>query len=110
MKRTTRRRSRVLVACLAALSAPGGIGWPAASAPLAVNGKIAFASDRTGNQDIFLMEADGTGKTPLTADPTVSFRPAWSPDGTKIAFVRTRDDNTDIYVVNADGTGELQLT
>ncbi|HKY76047.1 MAG TPA: hypothetical protein VJS45_07905, partial [Acidimicrobiia bacterium] len=93
---------------LISMTVPGSIDRPAAA--LGVNGKIAFASARTGNQDIFLMNADGSGQAQVTRDPTVSFHPAWSPDGTRIAFAGTREENTDIYVMNADGTGETRLT
>ena len=45
--------------------------------------RIAFASD----EDIWLMNADGTGKVPVAATPLDDSSPTWSPDGTKIAFV-----------------------
>jgi Tol biopolymer transport system component len=76
------------------------------------DGKIAFTSDRDGNTDIYVMNAqDGSNQTNLTLDPAFDFDPSWSPDGTKIAFTSDRDGNTDIYVMNAqDGSNQTRLT
>jgi Tol biopolymer transport system component len=84
---------------------------PAAAAYPGANGKIAFESDRSGNNDIWVMNADGTNPVQLTTDPAGDHTPAWSPDGTKIAFVSDRDGgNFEIYVMNADGSGQTRLT
>lgn len=73
-------------------------------------GKIAFASDRDGNWEIYVMNADGSGQTRLTKNPARDEFPDWSPDGKKIAFVSGRDGTIDTYVMNADGTGQARLT
>ena len=73
-------------------------------------GKIAFVSNRDGNREIYVMNADGSGQTRLTNNPTFDFPPAWSPDGSRIAFGSDRDGNVDIYVMNADGSGLIRLT
>jgi hypothetical protein len=75
--------------------------------------RIAFASRRDGNFEIYSMNADGSELTRLTDDPAEDVEPAWSPDGAKIAF--TRDPDTpgvsgDIYVMNADGSDVTRLT
>lgn len=44
--------------------------------------RIAFASDG----DLWLMNADGSGKRPVAATELRDFAPAWSPDGTRLAF------------------------
>jgi Tol biopolymer transport system component len=73
-------------------------------------GRIAFQSLRNGNDDIYVMNADGSGLTRLTEDPGADWDPNWSPDGKRIAFASNRDGNWEIYVMNADGTGQANLT
>ena len=68
----------------------------------AVGEKIAFASNRTGNLEIYVMNTDGTQQTRITTDPAADYLPAWSPNGTKIAFTSYRDGNDEIYVMNPE--------
>src|SRR6266542_1580397 len=73
--------------------------------------QIVFVSTRQGGQeDIYLMNDDGTQVTNLTNHVGKDFKPAWSSDGTKIAFHSDRDGNPEIYVMNADGSGHTRLT
>jgi Tol biopolymer transport system component len=76
------------------------------------NGLIAFESSRDGNNDIYVMNPDGTIEQNLTNHPANDVFPAWSPDGTQITFASDRHEtnNLDVYVMNADGTGVTQLT
>lgn len=74
------------------------------------NSKIAFASTRDGNYEIYVMNPDGTNQTRLTNNNAEDAQPSWSPDGTKIAFDSYRDGNLEIYVMNTDGTGQTRLT
>jgi Tol biopolymer transport system component len=73
---------------------------------LKANGKIAFASELDGNQEIYTMNPDGSGLTRLTFEPEFDHSPAWSPDGTKILFSR---NSNKIFVMNADGSNQRQL-
>lgn len=50
------------------------------------NGKIAFASNRDGNYEIYVMDADGTNLIQLTDNQYNDTQPSWSPDGTQIVF------------------------
>jgi TolB protein len=72
-------------------------------------GRIAFTSDRDGNFEIYVMNADGTALTRLTDAPD-NFLPSWSPSGKQIAFTSNRDGNNEIYIVNADGTRWTNVT
>jgi TolB protein len=40
---------------------------------------IAFVSDRHGNEEIYVMRADGTNATRLTDDPADDGDPSWAP-------------------------------
>ena len=48
--------------------------------------RIAFASNRDGNYNIYVMNINGTGVTRITTEPRDDRYPAWSPDGSRIAF------------------------
>ena len=71
---------------------------------------IAFVSGRDGNDEIYIMNLDGTNQTRLTNNPAQDTQPSLSADGNRIAFMSTRDENEEIYVMNADGSGQTRLT
>jgi tricorn protease len=60
--------------------------------------KIAFISDRDGEEEIYLVDQDGSGEvTRLTNDGNcMRYRPVWSPDGKRIAF---SDKNGKLFVL-----------
>jgi hypothetical protein len=64
-------------------------------------GKIVFTSDRDGDSEIYLMNADGSNQQRLTNNSVSDSYPALSPDGTKVAFTSYRNNNLDIYIMNA---------
>lgn len=72
--------------------------------------KIAFVRRDAPNEDVYIMNADGTGVTRLTESPRRDFDPVWSSDGRHIAFVSRRDGNFEIYSMRADGSNETRLT
>ena len=69
--------------------------------------KIAFTSDRDGNDEVYVMNADSSGLARLTNNPTHDGVPDWSPDGTRIAFTSVRDGNDKVYVINGNGAGGI---
>ena len=73
-------------------------------------GRIAFVSDRDGNHEIYVTNADGGEQRNLTVNSAADEHPCWSPDGSRIAFASNRDDNFDVYTMNADGSGVKNLT
>lgn len=72
--------------------------------------RIAFASNRDGNAEIYTIDASGGNLLRLTNNSAEDILPAWSPDGTKIVFTSRRDGNREIYVMNADGSLQTRLT
>ncbi|HZZ79226.1 MAG TPA: hypothetical protein VFE62_11945 [Gemmataceae bacterium] len=72
--------------------------------------KIAWTSTRNKNQDIWIMNADGSAMKALTTDPAIDHSPTWAPDSKRIAFVSARAGNLDIWVMNADGSEQKRLT
>ena len=71
--------------------------------------QIAFASNMSGNWEIYLIDSDGKNPINLTNNPAADYYPAWSPDGKKIAFSSMRDGDLDIYVMDVDGNNPISL-
>jgi dipeptidyl aminopeptidase/acylaminoacyl peptidase len=80
------------------------------SCPGSAAGQLAFTTDRDGNDEIYLVNADGTGLERLTKNPAADIQPTWSPDGSRLAFASERSGNFEIFVMNADGTNIVNLT
>ena len=78
--------------------------------PTPIPERIAFASARDGNWELYVMNADGSGVARLTQHPAFDASPSWSPDATRIAFQSERDGNWELYTINADGSGLRRLT
>jgi Tol biopolymer transport system component len=73
-------------------------------------GEILFVSDRDGNNEIYLMNTDGSNQHNLTQNPANDYFPMWSPDGSKIVFASNRDSSNEIYVMDNDGGNLVNLT
>ncbi len=72
--------------------------------------RVAFATTKDGNAEIYVINVDGTGLQNLTNNSADDWWPTWSPDGNKIAFVSMRDQRQQIYIMNADGTNPVNLS
>ena len=74
---------------------------------LAKPGLIAFEL----NGDIYLANADGTGRTQLTSGQDIDTDATWSPDGTLIAYEseQTADLSTSVVVMGTDGNHRITL-
>ncbi|HLN29729.1 MAG TPA: biopolymer transporter Tol [Gemmataceae bacterium] len=75
--------------------------------------QIVFCSNRDGNLELHIMNADGSNIRQLTHAPgCYNGGPFFSPDGKRVIFRsdRKKKDHLQLYVINADGTGERALT
>jgi Tol biopolymer transport system component len=72
-------------------------------------GRIAFSTNRDGNYEIYVMNADGSDQRRLTNSPYEDRGPTWSPDGTKIAYSTVHLNRSEIWVMNADGSERRRL-
>jgi Tol biopolymer transport system component len=70
---------------------------------------------RPGNLEIWIMNADGSGKHQVTHNGAANFAPYWHPDGKRIIFASNVADpkngrDFDLYIINEDGTGQERIT
>lgn len=72
--------------------------------------RIAFYSERDGNGEIYVMDADGSNVTRLTNTLADEGYPWWSPDGETLTFDSDEAGGFDIWTMNADGTNPRRLT
>lgn len=72
--------------------------------------RIAFVSDRDGNVELYVMNADGSELRRLTNTPAVEGSPSWTADGRQIVYTSNATGNFQIWVINADGTDPRSLT
>ena len=71
--------------------------------------RIAFASTKDGDYEIYVMDTQGENVTQITFNELTDYLPQWSPDGTKIAFTSVaKDGNKQVLVVNADDPASLR--
>jgi WD40 repeat protein len=77
--------------------------------------RVAYASERDGNWDIYVIELSTSAETRLTDDPLNDMAPSWSPDGSQIAYqhnVPSADGPVlvDRIVMNADGSNKVAVS
>jgi Tol biopolymer transport system component len=85
--------------------------------------QIVLASDRTGYNDLFIVDTKGTVIQKLTDGESkggANHEPTWSPDGTQIAFRSDRlplestvvkgHGDVELWIMNSDGSNIRQFT
>ncbi len=69
---------------------------------------LAFASNRSGNFEIYVRRVEGGQEVNVTNDPGQDYQPAFSPDGNSIAFVSTRSSRTGMVKIGAASGAEFR--
>ena len=85
-------------------------GWESAPALSPDGGLITYASDESGNADIWIVDVGGGSAVRLTDDPAPDYDPAWFPDGGAVAFVSERAGRTAVWkVMRLGGAASMLL-
>ncbi|MGD8898276.1 MAG: protein kinase, partial [Acidobacteriota bacterium] len=72
--------------------------------------KLAFSSERTGVDNIWVSDADGSNEVQLTRFTAHCGSPRWSPDGREIVFDSLEAGDWNLYVVDAEGGVPRRVT
>lgn len=78
-----------------------------------VSPAIAFVSERSGNDELYLVDTDGTNLIRLTNSPGFDRAPSWSNDGTQLVFNSRRDPHgtqPEIYIMKVDDQSLRRVT
>jgi TolB protein len=62
--------------------------------------KIAFVSDRDGNDEIYMMDYDGAGQTRLTFNKVTDCSPAWAADASRMAYTSYQQQTAGLYILD----------
>jgi TolB protein len=71
--------------------------------------QLAFASDRAGVWEIYLMDWDGANQRRITTHNALSILPSWSPDNERMVYTSFARGTSDLYIVNRRGGGRMRI-
>ena len=73
-------------------------------------GRVLFATDASGNSDIWEMGADGGDHAQLTAGAGRNYSPVSTPDGRHVLFHSNPSGKWQVWRMNRDGSSPVRLT
>lgn len=65
--------------------------------------QVAYASNRTGNWEIWLMDWDGANQRRITSHGALSILPSWSPDNERMVYTSFARGTSDMYIISRRG-------
>jgi TolB protein len=72
--------------------------------------QIGFASNRTGEWEIWLMDWDGANQRRITNHGALSILPSWSPDNERMVYTSFARGTSDMYIINRRGGGRMRVS
>jgi len=72
--------------------------------------RLLYHSNRTGNDEIWLLDLETKVEQRLTDHPDSDVLPDWSPDGREIVFLSKREGEYRVWIMNADGSVPRHLS
>lgn len=87
-----------------------------AATPVGGGGQVAYASNRSGLPQIYLVDISSQAVTQITNMSEGACQPSWSPDGERMVFIspcKGMDDiyyEAGLYIINADGSNLTPLS
>ena len=93
----------------------GPLTWSPDGKRLAFSKWVTFVDYLLNNEEVFIVNVDGSGLTNVSNNTASDYNPSWSPDGRQLAFVSSRARSVSnprdaVYVMNVDGTNVQLLT
>jgi serine/threonine-protein kinase len=70
--------------------------------------QVAFASNRNGPWQVFVMSADGGAARQITTGAEWRYPNSFSPDGKRVACMQQSDDKVEVVITSVDGSAPLQ--
>ncbi|HEV7766459.1 MAG TPA: hypothetical protein VGQ76_15760, partial [Thermoanaerobaculia bacterium] len=71
--------------------------------------QIAFASNRTGNWEIWLMDWDGSNQRQITKHGALSILPSWAPDNERMVYTSFALGTSDMYIISRRGGNRMRI-
>src|SRR5205823_1736340 len=71
--------------------------------------QVAFASDRGGHWEIWLMDWDGANQRQITRHNALSILPSWSADSERLVYTSFARGTSDMYIIHRRGGGRIHV-
>ena len=71
--------------------------------------QIAFASNRSGFWEIWLMDWDGANQRQITRHNALSILPSWSADNERLVYTSFARGTSDMYIIHRRGGARIHV-
>ncbi len=75
----------------------------------AAGDRLVWSSARSGNRNLWIGAADGSGARPLTNGNSLDDHPVFSPDGKQVAFISSRKEGRGVWVIPSEGGAAREI-